>query len=65
MTRRRITLGIVAALALLAVQQHPTASLRIETHDAADLTPRRVQAAIDVGLVAVNVLVTWSERIAR
>lgn len=64
MEKRKAALVIVAALALLATQT-PTASIRIETHDVTDLTPKRVQAAIDVGLVAVSVLVTWSERIAR
>jgi hypothetical protein len=64
MEKRRAALVIIAAVALLATQS-PTASIRIETHDVTDLTPRRIQAAIDVGVLAVNVLVTWSERIAR
>ncbi len=60
MRNRRIMIGIFAALALITVARHPTADIQILTHDAADPTPRRVQAAIDLGLVGVSVLVTWT-----
>jgi len=60
--RRQIVLAATAgALALIAVR-HPTADFRIETHDVRDLTPHKVQAAIDFGLVGVSVLYTWTSR---
>lgn len=61
---RRIGLGIgVALLLVLALLRHPTADIRILTHDAADRTPARVQAALDLGVIAVSVLVTWTKRL--
>lgn len=60
MRNRRITLGIVAALALVAAVRHPSADIRILTHDASDRTPHEVKAALDLGVVAVSVLVTWT-----
>ena len=60
MDRRRIAL-VAGALALIAVAaRHPTADITVLTHDAGDLAPHRVQAAIDLGMVGVNVLVTWT-----
>ena len=58
--RRRIALSI-AALALVAVAaHHPTADIEILTHDARDAQPHRVRAALDLGLVGVRLLVTWT-----
>ncbi len=68
MDRRRIRIGIAAvtALALVAlVSPHNRADIRILTHDKSDLNPHKMQAAIDVGLVAISVLVTWSAKIVR
>lgn len=52
--------GIVAVLALVAVVRHPSADIRILTHDATDPAPHQLKAAIDLGLVGVSVLVTWT-----
>lgn len=52
--------AMLAACALAALVRHPTADIRILTHDAGDPAPHRMQAAIDVGLFAVNLLVTWT-----
>lgn len=63
--RRTLIIAGGLGLALLAVQ-HPTADLRVLTHDARDPAPRQVKAALDIGLVAVSVLVTWTgQRLAR
>lgn len=62
MRNRRIGVGLVAALLLLAAVRHPTADIQIITHDQSDRAPHRVQAAIDLGLVAVSVLVTWTTK---
>lgn len=60
MRNRRIMIGIFAALALIAVARHPSADIQILTHDSTDPTPHRVKAAIDLGLVGVSVLITWT-----
>jgi hypothetical protein len=68
MDRRRIRIGIavVAAFALLAlVSPHNRADIRILTHDKTDLSPHRVQAVIDLGIVAVSVLYTWTTKVTR
>lgn len=60
MRNRRIMIGMFALLAMVAVARHPSADIRILTHDASDPTPHKVMAALDLGLVAVSVLVTWT-----
>jgi hypothetical protein len=57
---RRIMIGM-AVLALVALAyRHPTADIRLITHDIADRSPRRVQAAVDLGLFGVSILYTWT-----
>ena len=55
---------IVAAAALLGVlvlsARHPTADLQLIAQDAGAPAPHRMQAAVDLGLVGVKLLVTWS-----
>ena len=64
MRERRIGLAVgVTLLLLLAAVRHPSADIRILTHDAGDRTPARVQAAMDFGVIAVSVLVTWTKRL--
>lgn len=60
MRNRRITIGVIAALALIAAVRHPSANIEILTHDATDVAPHHVKAALDLGLVAISVLVTWT-----
>lgn len=63
--RRKLIVAGGFGLALLVVQ-HPTADLRVITHDRSDPAPYRIQAAVDLGLMAVSVLVTWTgRRLAR
>lgn len=60
MNRRRVAL-VAAALALVAVgTRQPTADLQILTHDTRDVNPRRMQAVLDLGVVGVKLLVTWT-----
>jgi hypothetical protein len=60
MRERRLTVAVIAALLLVLAWRHPTANIEILTHDHDDLTPHHVQAALDTGLGAVSVLVTWT-----
>lgn len=60
MRNRRIMVGIVAVVALIAVARHPSADIQILTHDSSDPAPHRMKAAIDLGLVGISVLVTWT-----
>lgn len=63
--RRKLLIGGAAALLLLSAR-HPSADIRIVAHDAGDPAPRQVRAAVDLGLLAVSVLVTWTgQRLAR
>ena len=48
--------GIVAALALIAVARHPSADIRILTHESTDPAPHQVKAALDLGLFGVSLL---------
>jgi hypothetical protein len=62
---RRIVLAGLAALVLLALASPDhRADIRILTHRAGDVSPQRMQAVADFGIVAVSVLVTWSKRLA-
>lgn len=60
MHRRRTLLIAAALLAIAAVARHPTADIEILTHQVGDPAPHRVQAAVDLGVVAVKFLLTWT-----
>jgi hypothetical protein len=60
MRDRRAGLVVIAALLLTLAWRHPSANIEILTHDRGDVAPHRVQAAVDLGVMAVSVLVTWS-----
>ncbi|TPG15316.1 hypothetical protein [Sphingomonas oligophenolica] len=63
MRHRRNALAVAGiALAVVAVG-HPTADFRLVTHDVGDPAPHRIRAAVDLGLVGVSFLYTWSQRI--
>ncbi len=66
LNKRRVVLA-ASAVALLATAAtvHPTAEFEILTHEITDKTPRKFQAAIDTGILAVSVLYTWTERSLR
>jgi len=57
--RRTVALAGLALIAVVAVR-HPTPDIRLLTHDIGDPRPHRIEAAIDLGLVGVSVLYTWS-----
>ena len=62
MRNRRTGLAIVAVALLIMAARHPSADLRILTHDRSDSAPHSFQAAVDLGLVAISVLITWTEK---
>ena len=57
--------GLVALALFALVSPHNRADIRILAHQQGDPNPHRLQAAIDIGIVAVSVLITWTERLAR
>lgn len=66
LNKRRIVLAAsAAALLVTATTVHPTAEFEILTHEITDKTPRKFQAAVDTGILAVSVLYTWTERSLR
>ena len=60
MRNRRPVLAVAAVLLAFVALRHPTADIRLITHDRADPAPHRMQAAVDFGLVGVSVLYTWT-----
>lgn len=60
MRKRNAIVALGALLALVAVARHPTADIEILTHRDGDPTPHRIQAAVDLGVVAVRFLLTWT-----
>ncbi|MCU6455751.1 hypothetical protein LPN01_16855 [Sphingomonas sp. A2-49] len=59
--RRKLAIAALAALGIVAAR-HPSPDIRLLTHDIGDPRPHRVQAAIDLGLVGVSILYTWTAR---
>lgn len=59
--RDRRAVLVIAGLVLMALTiRHPTADIRILTHETSDPSPHRMQAAVDLGLIGVSVLYTWT-----
>ncbi|MBB3878255.1 hypothetical protein [Sphingomonas pseudosanguinis] len=65
MDRRRITIVAILVAVIAMAQRHPTADIRLITHDLTDRSPRRVQAAFDLGAFGVSFLYTWTVRRLR
>ena len=65
-SKRRIALaGGGAALLALVAMPGPTADIRILTHEVTDTAPKKFQAAINLGIMAVSVLYTWTAKRGR
>ena len=63
--RNRIILALgAAALLLVALAPEWRADIAIAMQRRGDLAPQKVEAAVDLGVIAVSVLVTWSRRLA-
>lgn len=57
---RRIVVAIGALALVTMAVRHPTATFQFIGHDASDPAPHRFQAAVDTGLMAVSIIVTWT-----
>lgn len=62
MRNRRVALILVAVLLLASAVRHPSADVRVLTHQAGDPAPQRVQAAVDLGVMAFSLLITWTAK---
>lgn len=63
MRNRNTVIAICALLVITAtVKNHPTADIRVLTHDASDPMPHQIKAALDLGLLGISVLYTWTAR---
>lgn len=60
MRKRGAMVAVGALLVLIAIVRHPTADIEILTHRTGDPAPHRIQAAVDLGVVAVKFLLTWT-----
>jgi hypothetical protein len=61
---RKIALGALAMLALIPLASPDRrANFEIHLQRPGDVSPQRVEAAFEIGLVAISVLVTWSKRL--
>lgn len=60
--RGRIILALCELMLAAMLVRHPTADIRIITHDIADPSPRKIEAAVDMGLFALKLLVTWTAK---
>lgn len=58
--KRKVGLIAGGALVVALAWQTPTASLKIQMHDVTDVAPKKVEAAIDLGIAAVSLLITWT-----
>ena len=58
--KRKVGLIAGGALVVALAWQTPTASLEIQMHDVADVAPKKVEAALDLGIAAVSLLIIWT-----
>lgn len=63
MRQRRIVIAVIALLTLgIMTVRHPSADIRVITHQVNDPAPRQVSAAIDLGVMAFSLLITWTAK---
>ncbi len=60
--KRKVGLVAGSALVIALAWQTPTASLEIQTHDVTDVAPKKMEAALDLGIAAFSLLITWTQR---
>lgn len=62
MRNRRMMFALLALTLLVVAVRHPTADLRVITHRASDPAPQQVHAAVDLGVMAFSLLITWTAK---
>lgn len=62
MRNRRMMFAVLALTLLVVAVRHPTADLRVITHSASDPAPQQVHAAVDLGVMAFSLLITWTAK---
>jgi hypothetical protein len=67
MHKRRFVVGALAVVLLAGAYAAPgpRADIHILTAEKSDANPQRLQAAVDMGWMAISVLVTWTKRFAQ
>ncbi len=60
MRHRRAAIAALALLLGAVALRHPSADIQILTHQAADPSPSRVKAAVDLGIIGFSLLITWT-----
>ncbi len=60
MRMRRSAIAVIALLLAVTAVRHPSADIRVITHQVGDPAPRQVTAAIDLGVMAFSLLITWT-----
>ena len=59
--RRKLVIAAIAVLALFAaLSPGRHAEIKILAQDPADPAPHQMQAVVDIGLLAISILVTWT-----
>lgn len=57
MRNRRIAVALILAAIMIVSLRHPTANIQITAGKSSDAAGRQVQAAVDLGIFAVSVVV--------
>ena len=60
MRNRRIAVALMVLAILIVSLRHPTANIQITTRNVADPAAHQVQAAVDVGVFAISVVVNMA-----
>ncbi|WP_066797301.1 hypothetical protein [Sphingomonas soli] len=60
-----LALGAIALLLLCIANDDRRAGISIAMARQGDPSPQRMEAALDLGIFAISVLVTWSKRLAH
>lgn len=63
--RNRVLLACAAiALMVSPVASKMQAQVSIAMETSSDIAPQKMEAAVDLGLIAVSVLITWSRQLS-
>lgn len=64
--KRRLGIAMLGLVAFAGIVRHPSVDVTVAANDPANPAAQRVQTRLDIGLVAISVLITWTrDRFAR